>query len=516
MAIIGSIIKKGITITNTIKKVRSSKPEKWQRSTLLKLLKKAKNTDFGQMYKFEKILTQNGFNKQNEMYDLFKSLVPIHDYNKMYEEWWSTVRKGKKNVTWPGEVKYFALSSGTSDATSKVIPVTKAMIKAIHKASISQVLALGHFKDIPNVAFQKDYLMLGGSTSLTNVDNHFEGDLSGITVGKIPFWFERFYKPGKEIGKKRNWEKKLNSITVKAAEWDVSIVAGVPAWIQILFERIIEHYKVKDIHEIWPNLVAYGWGGVAIEPYKEGFSKLLNPDKPFYFLETYLASEGFIAYQAKPDGHLQMILNNGIFYEFIPFTEKNFDEDGELKLNPQTIMISDVKELVEYALLLTTCAGAWRYLIGDTIKFVDKKNAEIVITGRTKQFLSLCGEHLSIDNMNKAIFEVSEEKDLNIKEFTVIGCKHNSLFAHHWYIGCDQKVDELEIAKRLDHHLCRLNDDYAVERQHALENIIVHILPPTIFLDWLTKKGKLGGQNKFPRVLKGQLAEQWKTFVQHK
>ena len=513
MALIGGIIKKGITFTSNIKKIRTIKPEKWQRKTLEKLLKKAKKTAFGKKYKFENILAFMGFKKRKSIYEKFKNAVPIHDYNKMYEDWWSQTHKGKKNIAWPGKVKYFALSSGTSEAASKAIPVTKDMIKAIHKASIAQIIALGHFHGLPDAAFEKGYLLLGGCTSLTHVEDHFEGDLSGITVGKMPFWFERFFKPGKEISQQKNWEDKLRIITEKAAEWDVSFVAGVPAWIQILFERIIAHYQVNNIHDIWPNLVAFGWGGVAIDPYKEGFSKLLDSTKPFYYLETYLASEGFIAYQARPNGNLKLVLNNGIFYEFVPFNEDNFDDDGNLKPKAKVMMIGDIKENVEYALLLSTCSGAWRYLIGDTIKFVSKKDAEIKITGRTKHFLSLCGEHLSVENMNKAILDISVEKGLNIKEFTVIGKKQDTLFAHHWYLGCDQDIDASEIAHLIDERLCVLNDDYAVERKHALKNVVCQILPTNIFLNWMAEKGKLGGQHKFPRVLKGKLAEEWEEFV---
>jgi hypothetical protein len=513
MAVVGSIIKKGLFLTSKIKKIRKTKPTKWQRKTLQKLLKKAKNTEFGLKYNFESLVSFQGFKRKNELYEAFKSSVPIHDYEKMYSQWWSRTHKGYKNVTWPGKVKYFALSSGTSTASSKAIPVTKEMLKSIHKSSIAQIVALGQYRDLPNESFEKGYLLLGGSTKLNSIDDHLEGDLSGITIRNMPFWFERFFKPGKEISQEKIWEKKLNIITTKAAEWDISFVAGVPAWIQMLFERMIAHYKVENIHEIWPNLVAFGWGGVSIDPYKEGFSKLLDPAKPFHYLETYLASEGFIAFQASPEGHLKMILDQGIFYEFIPFSSENFDEDGNLKPEPKTLMINEVQEDVQYALLLSTCAGAWRYLIGDTIKFVNVANAEIVITGRTKHFLSLCGEHLSVENMTKAILEVSTEKKLNIKEFTVIGKKYNSNFEHLWYIGCDQAVDEKMLGEWIDEKVRILNDDYAVERLHALEKVSCKVLPSKVFMDWMKKRGKLGGQNKFPRVLKGQMALEWEDFI---
>jgi hypothetical protein len=360
MALLGSIIKRSIALTANLKKLRIIKPAKHQRKVLFKLLKKARKTAFGKYYNFEKIAGINTLKKEKAIYADFKAEVPIHDYNKMYNEWWVKARNGEKNITWPGTVKYFALSSGTSESASKAIPVTKAMIKAIHRASIAQIVTLGHFRNLPKETFEKGYLLLGGSTRLNQIDDHFEGDLSGITVGKMPFWFEKFFKPGKAISQEKSWENKLQQITLNAASWDVAFVAGVPAWIQILFERIIAHYKVENIHQIWPNLVAFGWGGVSIDPYREGFAKLLDTNKPFYYLETYLASEGFVAYQSRPNGHLQMVLNNGIFYEFVPFTDTNFDEEGNLRANPETWMISEVEEQTEYALLMSTCAGAWR------------------------------------------------------------------------------------------------------------------------------------------------------------
>ena len=294
------------------------------------------------------------------------------------------------------------------------------------------------------------------------------------------------------------------------------MVCGVPAWIQILFERIINYYKVNTIHDIWPNLVMYVHGGVSFTPYKKGFEKLLS--KPLIYIETYLASEGFIAYQDHPDSSgMKLVLNNGIFFEFIPFTEKNFDSDGSMRKNPETLTINQVNENTEYALLISTCAGAWRYLIGDTIKFTSLENHEIVITGRTKQFLSLCGEHLSQDNMNNAINMLSDQLDIDIKEFTVAGINYENLFAHKWYIGTDDNIDTKIFKERLDENLKILNDDYRVERIAALKEVFVEILPANIFYDFMRMKGKEGGQNKFPRVLKNDRHVEWEKFLsEHK
>jgi hypothetical protein len=280
----------------------------------------------------------------------------------------------------------------------------------------------------------------------------------------------------------------------------------------LLLEKIIAHYNVKTIHDIWPNLMVFCHGGVSFEPYRQGFEKLLA--HPITYIETYLASEGFIAFQTHPNAEgMQLVLNNGLFFEFIPFTEQNFSADGDLAENPQTLMIDDVEEGKEYALLLSTCSGAWRYLIGDTIRFVSKSRSEIVITGRTKHFLSLCGEHLSVDNMNKAIEMVSDDLSISIREFTVAGVAHDTLFAHHWYVGTDDTVDAVDLRNRIDARLVQLNDDYAVERKHALKEITVTVLPTATFYKWMEAKGKMGGQHKFPRVLKKGLISEWDAFL---
>ncbi len=513
MAVLGKILKGGIKFTSTIQQIRKIKPAKWQKKAFVKLISKARYTQFGEKYHFEEILSSAIFGEDSEYYEKFKKNVPVYDYSKIYKEWWYKARLGEKNVCWPGKVKYFALSSGTSDAASKAIPVTKDMIKAIQRTSINQIISLGQYDNVPANIYEKGYLMLGGSTALNEVDSHYEGDLSGITTGTIPIWFQNFYKPGQKISALKDWENKLQDITDSADQWDIGFLAGVPAWHTILLERIIKKYNLNHIHELWPNLTAFAWGGVSLEPYKQGLEKLFG--KPVIYIETYMASEGFLAYQDRPDGNLRLALNGSIFFEFVPFNEKNFDEDGNIVDTPETLLVQDVEENVEYALLISTCAGAWRYLIGDTIKFTDKKRMEIKITGRTKHFLSLCGEHLSVDNMNNAIESVSKEFGLDIREFTVIGIKHPPLFAHQWYIASDDKIDDIVLAELIDKKLCELNDDYAVERKHGLKNIFVKTLPTQKFYDWMKQKGKEGGQHKFPRVLKGSLVEEWKSFIEN-
>lgn len=510
MPILGTLLKKGIRIRESLEQEYSN-PFDLQKEELKKLLITASQTLFGKYYSFNKILSGYKHKDPKEFFRLFKELVPIHNYNKIYNDWWHLAKEGKRNVCWPGHVKYFALSSGTSEASSKYLPITKDMKKAIQKTSIRQILTLSKY-DLPAGFFEGGILMLGGSTQLNNRGSYFEGDLSGIQAAQLPFWFQHFYKPGKKIAKTRDWEEKLNGIARKARDWDISIIVGVPAWIQILMEKILDYYKVSNIHEIWPNLQVYVHGGVSFDPYRKGFQKLLGRD--IYYIETYLASEGFIAFQTKPDHRaMRLVLNNGTFYEFVPFEEKNFDENGEILPGVETLMIDEIEEGKEYALLLSSCAGAWRYMIGDVVKFVSKEDSEIVITGRTKHFLSLCGEHMSVDNMNKAIELVADDFNIDIPEFTVAGIPHGTLFAHHWYLGTDAQVDPKAVRDKLDQHLKELNDDYAVERSAALKDVIVDILPVQTFYKWMESKGKVGGQNKFPRVIKNNQYDDWKNFI---
>jgi hypothetical protein len=336
--------------------------------------------------------------------------------------------------------------------------------------------------------------------------------LSGIQTANLPFWFQQFYKPGKKISRQRDWDAKLTEICEKAHLWDITIVVGVPAWVQLLMEKVLDHYNLKNIHELWPNLNVYVHGGVSFDPYRKSFNKLLG--KPIHYIETYLASEGFIAYQSKPNVRsMSLVLNNGIFYEFVPFNNENFDEEGEIREDAPAYMIDEVEAGIEYAVLLSSNAGAWRYLIGDVIKFTSVPDAEIIITGRTKHFLSLCGEHLSVDNMNKAVELIADEFNIDIREYSVAGIPFDTLIAHHWFIGTDDEVDVNLLRERIDVYLKALNDDYAVERNAALKEVIVDVVPLKVFYGFMESQGKIGAQNKFPRVLKKEVFEKWKRYL---
>lgn len=506
MTVLGTLIKNSIKLFGSLES-NNIDAEKMQVNELKNLLRKARHTEFGFKYDFNKILNK----EDHDLFNAFKEQVPIHTYAEINKNWWSLVRQGEEDICWPGKVKYFATSSGTSEASSKYIPVTQDMIKAVQKTGVRQILTLKNY-DLPETFFETEALMLGGCTTLTDKGSYFEGDLSGIQASQLPFWFKGFYRPGKKIAAIKDWSEKIDMIARNASKWNVGAIMGIPAWNQIMIEKIISYYRVKNIHEIWPNLKVFVHGGVAIEPYMNGFNKLTG--SPLIFMETYLASEGFIAYQSQPfNKALDLVLDNGIFYEFVPFTQENFTEEGDLKPEATTLSIYQIQPDTEYAILISTCAGAWRYQLGDVIKFVSNKTNEIVITGRTKHFLSLCAEHLSVDNMTEAVRLVSEEMKIDIREFTVAGIPHDSLFAHHWFIGTDDDVSAPILKAKLDRKLKELNNDYRVKRGAALKEIYVDVLPTAFFYKWLKIQGKEGGQHKFPRVLKSDQLNHWQEFL---
>lgn len=512
MPILGSIIKGAIAFPSKIpfEKIRKLTPAKQQEQTLRKLISRAQYTALGEEYGFDEMLREKNLIKK------FKGTVPLNDYNSIHQKWWYRTLHGESFVAWPGKVKYFALSSGTSEATSKYIPVTSDMLKAIKRTSIRQIFSLAKY-DFPRDFYEKGILMLGGSTHLLFNGTYYEGDLSGITTGNIPFWFQHFYKPGNRISKERDWTTKLDEIVKKAKDWDIGVIVGVPAWLQILMERIIDYYKVNTIHDIWPNLSIYVHGGVSFAPYQKNFEKLLA--KPLTYIETYLASEGFIAFQSRPNTNgMQLVLDNGLFYEFVPFNSENFDDEGNVHQNATTLTIGEVEEGKEYALLLSSCAGAWRYMIGDTVKFTSIEKSEIIITGRIKHYLNLCGEHLSQDNMNRAIQLLEEQINISVPEFTVAGIKHESMFAHKWYLGVSgdwKAVDQQLVKQQIDQNLKDLNDDYRVERIAAIRDVKVELLPLDLFYKYMKTLGKEGGQHKFPRVIKKDQLTRWEEYLEN-
>ncbi len=481
-----------------------------QKEQFFRLIKTAQNTEFGKHYGFSGLINLP-FEKA---YDNFRSQIPIYDYSKMYKTWWHKTLNGVPDVTWPGKIKYFALSSGTTEGPSKYIPVSKQMLRAIRKGSLRVMYSLPQYP-LPDWYYQKDVLLLGGSTSMKPVGKgQYAGDLSGIMSADVPTWFNLFYKPSRSVTAIKDWNKKIEAIVKDAKKWDIGTMVAVPPWAQLLIERIVEHYKVDNIHQIWPNFSVLVFGGLSFKPYEKTFKSLLG--KPIITIETYLASEGYVAYQARPNANgLRILADNSIFFEFVTFNSENFDMEGNIKPDAQALWWEEVQENVDYAILLTTCSGAWRYLLGDTVKIVNKNTGEIIITGRTKHYLSVTGEHLSVENMTMAIERLAEQLQIAIPEFTVYPYRVGRFWGHKWFLGMARPIDisVKELSGMLDEILKQLNDDYATERTSALKEIKVFALPVKTFYQWMEQIGKLGSQNKFPRVLKGEQIKQWEEFL---
>ncbi|HRI26791.1 MAG TPA: GH3 auxin-responsive promoter family protein [Chitinophagales bacterium] len=510
----GQLLKTGVQLgyraANTIKAVKPEKPIQQQEKVLRYLLQMAQQTQFGRAYGFEELLRSKQCTKE------FRKRVPVFDYDSLYKTWWHQYQDnavGAADVTWPGKVNYFALSSGTSTGTSKYIPETDDMLKTFRTTSMRLIFTLPEFH-LPSHFWGTQILMIGGCTNLKKRNNFYMGDLSGISYNKLPKWFNHYYQPHKNITDIDDWFARLELIVEQAPNWNIGALVGIPSWISLMLQHIIDKYGLNTMHDIWPNLSVLVHGGIAFEPYRKVMEKQFG--QKMIYIDTYFASEGSIAFQSRPDTHsLQMVLNNGMFFEFVPFNDQNFTPNGEMLPNAKTLLINEVEPGKDYALLLSTCAGAWRYLIGDTIRFTNVANAEIIVTGRTKHFLSLCGEHLSVDNMNHAIEDVETELNISIPEFAVCGVTEDNRYAHRWFIGTDAKdIDVPTLTRILDQKLKSLNDDYCTEREsNILSHISVEIFPVSAFYSWMEKSGKMGGQHKFPRVLKGQALQTWLEHI---
>ena len=503
MAIIGSIIKGAIDLKSAL---TSETPHiEAQQNVLKELLEKASDTQFGKHYGFSEILNSENIQKA------FAQKVPYHDYNKISKEWWSKLLEGEEDVTWPGSPDYFALSSGTTGKTSKRIPVTDAMISAIRGTGIKQVEALSNF-DLPAEFFEKEIMMLGSSTDLKEKDNHEEGEISGISAANIPSWFEGYYKPGKEIAKIDEWDERVERIAKNAKNWDIGALSGIPSWMELMMKKVIEHHNLETIHDIWPNLQVYTSGGVAFEPYEKSFNKLLS--HPITVIDTYLASEGFIAFQERPETDaMKLVTDNGIYFEFVPFEPEYINQDGSLTENAPSLTISEVEEDTDYVLIISTVSGAWRYIIGDTIKFTDVERAEIRITGRTKFFLNVVGSQLSVNKMNAALRELEQEFDIEIPEFTLAATRIDNEFHHHWFLGTDATINNIKLAEALDEKLKNANKNYKVARSKALKGVKVDVVPTETFSEWSGAQKKKGGQVKMERVMSEEKFEEWKEFA---
>ncbi len=505
MVVLGNIVKAALEITDMV--IPEVSPVESQKDVLRQLIEKAANTAFGKKYQFAEMLDEPDLAKA------FARSVPYHDYDAMHQQWWKQqMEKGLADISWPGKTNYYALSAGTTGSESKRIPVTEDMLEAIRKTSIFQILATTNF-EFPADFFEKEIMMLGSSTELQKSGKHLEGEISGIAAGNIPSWFERFYRPGKDIAAITDWDERVDAIARNAKNWDIGAMAGIPSWNELMLKRVIEYNKVEHIHEIWPGLRVFASGGVAFEPYRKSFEQLLG--KPITFLDTYLASEGFLAYQARPNEDMAMKLstNAGIFFEFVPFSEDYIDDSGRVKSHAPSLSLADVETGKEYILIISTVAGAWRYMIGDTIRITNKEKAEIVITGRTKHFLNVVGSQLSVIQMNHAMKELEDAFGLQIPEFTVAAVREGDDYIHHWYIGAEGKADEEELRQTLDSKLKKMNKAYKMARTKALKDVKVSLCSPDTFYAWVEENKSKGGQIKVPRVMKETEFSKWKAFA---
>lgn len=505
MAVIGSIIKGLIYATDAV----TAEPDavEAQEKVLRGLLEKARNTAFGKHYGFSEIL------KAEDVKQEFARRIPFFDYNKINEEWWSRMHEGEENITWPGKPPYFALSSGTTGKSSKKIPVTEDMVEAIRQTGIKQVASLANY-ELPSDFFQKEIMMLGSSTDLEKVEDHEEGEISGISASNIPFWFRNFYKPGVEISQIEDWDERVLQIAKEAKNWDIGAMSGIPSWTELMIKKILEYHKARNIHEIWPNLLVYTTGGVAFEPYEKAFEKLVA--HPLIVIDTYLASEGFMAFQARPETHaMKLVVDNGIYFEFVPFKPEYINEDGSITENAPVVKLDGVEAEKDYVVLISTVSGAWRYLIGDTIKFTDVERKEIRITGRTKFFLNVVGSQLSVNKMNDAVKELEQKFTITIPEFTVAAVKNeDGDYIHKWYLGIEEgDAEEKKLATALDDALKSANKNYGVARSKALKGVEVVKVSPDVFTEWSAANKKKGGQVKMEKVMNEEKFAEWENFA---
>ncbi|MEQ8909126.1 MAG: GH3 auxin-responsive promoter family protein [Vicingaceae bacterium] len=504
MGLFGGLVKTAVAIGQKLD-LSTDSAEKAQEKQLKELLEKAKGTSFGKYYGFANIL------EQKDPIKAFQKQVPIHHYSDI-SAWWEQQQKFP-DITWPGKPDYFALSSGTTGSSSKRIPITDELSQSMRKVGVSLVTELPNF-NLPEEVFESNILMLSSSAKLSqHKQGHLEGEISGINVHKFPDWYDFFYQPGKEIAAIDNWDDRVAKIAEAAPQWDIGAIAGIPSWVLLMLQEVMKKHKLKYIQEIWPNFSVYASGGVAYETYRADFDKLSN--KPLTIIDTYLASEGFFSYTARPNTmSMRLALSHGYFYEFIPFDERGVDEHGEIKEKPEVLNIDQVEKGQEYVLVISSCAGAWRYIIGDTIKFSSLEPYELKISGRTKFFLNVVGSQLSEEKMNDAIVELGNHFNVSINEFIVGAIKNqNNEHIHQWVLVCDGRLIEDQAAQELDAILKNKNKNYAVARSKALKEVRVKVISKKQYKSYLEANKKAGGQVKTPKVMKAEKMESLLEFL---
>ncbi len=461
-------------------------PVKVQRDTLQELLAKAATTEYGRKYRFNTILTA----------EQYRERLPVIHYEEISNDI-HRMMEGENNILWPEEVKWFAKSSGTTNAKSKFIPVSPTILEESHFRGGKDVIAIFNKLNPEAQVFSGKTLALGGSSEVSRSNNNCQfGDLSAILISNTPFWANMMKTPDYSIMLMSNWEEKIEKICETTVKEDVRCLAGVPSWFLTVINKILEKTGKENLHEVWPNLELFIHGGISFTPYREQYKRLL-PHPKMKYMETYNASEGFFGLQDDPtDPSMLLMLDYGTYYEFMPVSEMG-------KQHPKTLLLEEVEPGINYAMIITTSGGLWRYMIGDTISFTSTKPYKFRITGRTKLFINAFGEELIIDNATKALKRACEQTAANVFEFTAapVFMDEGRKGAHEWLIEFDTPPDNPEnFADILDRELQKLNSDYEAKRLLSLERLKLHIARPGLFNDWLKEKGKLGGQHKVPRL----------------
>ena len=465
-------------------------PHDVQEELFKKLVQNAQTTQFGMQYGFSDI----------ETYNQYRERVPIFTYEKMFP-YIQRLMRGEEKVIWPSEIKWFSKSSGTTNQRSKFIPVSQEALEECHFKGGKDLISI-YVNNYPDSKlFDGKGLAVGGSHQINEYDSSassFYGDVSAVIMQNLPPWAQFIRTPSLETALMGNWEEKIEKMARETAEVNVTNLAGVPTWTVLLIQRIVELRKKNHILEVWPNLEAFFHGAVAFKPYRNLFESLI-PKSDMHYCETYNASEGFFGIQdQKNSEELLLMLDYGIFYEFIPVDELE-DE------SPKAIMLAEVEVGKNYAMIISTNTGLWRYNIGDTVKFTSVNPYRIKITGRTKHFINAFGEEVIIENAEAAITRACESTGAVIDNFTAapIFLEKAKRGGHEWIIEFKIKPDDLTVFGRmLDDNLREINSDYDAKRNHdlALVGPKIHSVPEGTFYNWMKKRGKLGGQNKVPRL----------------
>jgi hypothetical protein len=462
-------------------------PNEVQNELLLHLIRQAEATVVGETYDFESI----------KSYASFAERVPVSSYEEL-EPLIERTRKGEQNVFWNEPIKWFAKSSGTTNAKSKFIPVSNSALEDCHYKGSKDLLCMYLNNNENSQLFVGKSLRLGGSSQIYEDNKTYFGDLSAILIENMPMWAEFSSTPSNKVSLMSEWESKLNAIIAETKLDNVTSFAGVPSWLLVLMNRMLLETGKENLMEVWPNLEVYFHGGVSFEPYKEQYKKII-PDDAFKYYEIYNASEGFFAIQDENySNDLLLMLDYGIFYEFIPM-----DTFGTP--NQKIIPLADVELFKNYAIVITTNSGLWRYLIGDTVRFTSLNPYRIRVSGRTKHHINVFGEELMVENTDTAIARTCATLHCEVKEYTVapIFMKDKEKGAHEWMIEFQKPpVDVKLFQKLLDENIQSLNSDYEAKRYNnmTLNELTINVARENLFYDWLKKKDKLGGQHKIPRL----------------